>query len=95
MNSRNSRPESEMILEGNKRFAICYRFAAVIAMLLAGIVSAGADRLVMKDGSSIETQGSWTVRDGQVLFRIEGGTLASVQEVDVDLEASRQATSGS
>jgi len=81
-----------MDLKGNKRFAICSRSVTVIAMLLVGIASASADRLVMKDGSSIETQGSWTVRDGQVVFQMEGGTLASVQEVDVDLAASRQAT---
>jgi hypothetical protein len=54
---------------------------------------AGADWLVTRDGGRVETQGAWKVQGKRVVFTAKDGTLASLRLAEVDLDASRQATS--
>lgn len=70
----------------------------VAAALLAGSLwtapaPADADWLVTRDGGRVETQGAWKVRGKRVVFTAKDGTLASLRLAEVDLDASRQATS--
>ena len=53
---------------------------------------AGADWLVMTDGTQVETDGPWTERGKLVVFTDTSGTLVSLRLSEVDLDASRQAT---
>lgn len=53
---------------------------------------AQADVLVIRDGSRIETRGTWEVKGRLVVFTRSDGSLASLRLRDIDLEASRQAT---
>lgn len=65
---------------------------AVMA-LLAPSRRAGADWLVMKDGSGrVETRGPWEVRGATVVFYRPDGSLASLRAADLDLDASKAAT---
>lgn len=69
----------------------------VIGVVTAALCGAGggavhADRLVTKDGHSIETKGPWRVDGRLVVFTRTDGSLASMRSSEVDLEASRQAT---
>lgn len=59
---------------------------------LALLVPAAADWLVTKDGSRVETQGPWEVRDRLVVFKRPDGTFASMRLSDVDLDASERLT---
>ncbi len=66
------------------------------SLVLIGVMmstqAALADRLVMRDGSEIETRGPWKVKGRQVVFTLQSGTLSSLRLDDVDLEASEAAT---
>lgn len=53
---------------------------------------AGADVLVLKDGSRLTTDGPWEVRNNLVVFHLPDGALSSLRADNVDLEASRTAT---
>lgn len=64
--------------------------AAAIPVLLGA--PALADRLVTSDGSVIEVRGPWKVQGRLVVFELPGGQLASLQLGEVDLEASRAAS---
>ncbi|MCB1032359.1 MAG: hypothetical protein KDD47_00815, partial [Acidobacteria bacterium] len=55
-------------------------------------IPAGADWLVLKDGSRVETRGAWEVKGRLVVFTSADGSLASMRTNDVDLGASEQAT---
>lgn len=68
---------------------------ALVATLAAGAPApAGADWLVMKDGSRVETDGPWKLEGGGrlVVFTRPDGTLASLRASEVDLDASGEAT---
>jgi len=66
---------------------------AAVALACALLPSrAGADWLVLHDGSRVETRGAWEVKGRQVVFRLTDGTLSSLKSDQVDLEASREAT---
>ena len=65
---------------------------AVAAGLCLGAGSAGADWLVLRDGSRVETRGPWRVDGRLVVFTGTDGTLSSLREGEVDLAASRRAT---
>lgn len=69
--------------------------ALAVATLLAGALvagDAGADWLVLADGSRVETEGSWEVKGRQIVFTTADGTLSSLKTEQVDLDASREAT---
>ncbi len=63
-----------------------------VASLLAFAVPAAADWLVTRDGTRIETEGSWEVKGRQVIFTRKHGALSALRLSDVDLEASASAT---
>lgn len=68
----------------------------VLGIGVAGLLmplTLGADLLVMKDGSQIETRGDWKVDGPRILFETTTGTYASIRTESVDLDASRQQTS--
>lgn len=62
----------------------------ILAALLAG--AAGADVLVLRDGSRIETRGKWEQKGRQLVFKTATGTLSAIRASEVDLAASEQAT---
>ncbi len=64
---------------------------STLALLVAS--SASADRLVTRDGATLETAGPWTVEGRMVVFRLPGGQLSSMRLSHIDLEASAAATS--
>jgi hypothetical protein len=68
--------------------------AILVATLAATLVPAlaGADWLVLEDGSRVETRGAWEVKGRQIVFHLTDGTLSSLKSDQVDLEASREAT---
>ena len=49
---------------------------------------ASADWLVMKDGSKVETRGTWEQRGAMLVFYLPSGTLTSVRASEADLAAS-------
>jgi hypothetical protein len=53
---------------------------------------AAADWLVLRDGSRVETRGTWENRGATVVFHRPNGVLASLRLSDVDLDASTAAT---
>lgn len=63
---------------------------AVLATLIAS--GAGADVLVLRDGSKVTTRGAWEIKGSMVVFTLENGTLGSLRLRDVDLDASAVAT---
>lgn len=63
---------------------------AIAGLLLAA--AAGADVLVLRDGSRIETQGKWEQKGRQLVFTTAAGTLATLRASEVDLAASEKAT---
>jgi len=67
------------------------------ALLAAGsialaIAPAGADWLVMKDGSTLETKGPWKVDGRRVVFTQPNGTLSAIRAEEVDLDGSAAET---
>lgn len=73
------------------RSLTCMTVLALAWLAIAG--PAGGDWLVTRSGQRIETKGSWTVKDGRVLFRTTAGTLTTLPLAAVDAEASRTASS--
>lgn len=67
--------------------------AAASAALFALSSPAAGDWLVMADGTRVETRGPWEVKGKLVVFTRPAGGLASLRLAEVDLEASREATS--
>jgi hypothetical protein len=68
--------------------------AAIYLCVIASgpAVSLRADWLVTRDGGRVETQGPWKVEAKRVVFTLKDGTLSSLRLTEVDLDASRQAT---
>jgi len=66
------------------------RALALAAVLLASPLA--GDWLVLDDGTRLETRGPWEERGKLVVFTTTGGTLSSLRLDDVDLDASRRAT---
>jgi glutaredoxin len=65
------------------------RLAAALFLLAA---AAGADVLVLEDGTRIESRGAWQEKGRQVVFTDADGKLCALRLADVDLDASRAAT---
>jgi hypothetical protein len=69
--------------------------AAAMFLCVAGLrpaAPARADWLVTRDGGRVETQGPWKVDGKRVVFTLKDGSLSSLRLTEVDLDASRQAT---
>jgi hypothetical protein len=68
---------------------------AVVCLCVAALrpaAPAGADWLVTNDGGRVETKGPWKVDGKRVVFTLKDGSLSSLRLTEVDLDASRQAT---
>ena len=68
---------------------------ALLPCLLSSLLpafAAGADVLVLRDGSRVETQGKWEARGRQLIFKTASGNLSTIRASEVDLEASEAAT---
>ncbi|MDX1996380.1 MAG: hypothetical protein SF066_01570 [Thermoanaerobaculia bacterium] len=63
-----------------------------LALGLASSSALWADRLVLKDGTELETAGPWEVQGRLVVFHRSDGTLASIRASEVDLDKSAAAT---
>jgi hypothetical protein len=75
------------------RLSSSQRAALVLAAAMFAAAGPGrADWLVVKDGSRIETRGTWQVKAKQVVFTQNDGRLSALRLVDVDLDASAKAT---
>lgn len=73
------------------RFRSLRRAPALAGLLLALSAgpAVGADEWLVYIGAGLEAiEGGWEERQGQVRFRLRGGTLVSVPYADVDLPAS-------
>jgi hypothetical protein len=69
--------------------------AAAVCLCAAGLgpaAPARADWLVTNDGGRVETQGPWKVDGKRIVFTQKDGTLSSLRLTEVDLDASKQAT---
>lgn len=62
------------------------------AVLLTAAAPAPADWLVTREGARVETRGTWQQKGKLVVFTLPDGTLSSLRADQVDLDASRQAT---
>ena len=69
------------------------RVVAALSLTLAA--AAGADVLVLRDGTRLESRGAWQEKGRQVVFTDAGGKLCALRLADVDLDASRAATAAS
>ena len=81
--------------DANTRRLPGVRTAAAICLCVAALgpaAPARADWLVTTDGGKVETQGPWKVDGKRVVFTLKDGTLSSLRLTEVDLDASRQAT---
>jgi glutaredoxin len=68
-------------------------WAACFGVALVGCVAtAGADWLVTRGRTRIETRGAWQVKGGRVIFTDLGGRLVTLPVALLDIEASRRAT---
>lgn len=78
----------------NRSFAALTLAAGLL--LAAGLPAtpATADWLVTRQGDRIETRGPWQEKGKLVVFHTADGRLSSLRLADVDLAASRAATSG-
>lgn len=68
------------------------RLATVALLGCLAALPAGADWLVMRDGTRVETRGTWTQKGRVVVFTSSAGQLVSLRVDAVDLVASRSAT---
>ena len=78
-----------------RRAGFSETIAAVGLGVLLGTLfatAAPADVLVLRDGSRLETRGTWTEKGRQLVFTDPSGKLASIRLDLVDLDASRAAT---
>ena len=66
----------------------------ILALLATCFVAlpAGADWLVLRDGTRLETRGPWTEKGRLLVFTSATGELSSLRTEAIDLEASRRAT---
>jgi glutaredoxin len=62
-----------------------------LALLLL-VPSAGADVLVLRDGTRLETRGPWQEKGRQLVFTDPAGGLSAIRADEVDLPASLAAT---
>lgn len=67
------------------------RFGMVMLIVGSGSAAASAERLVLRDGSSVETRGPWTAKGKLVVFHTAKGELASLRREEVDEEATARA----
>jgi glutaredoxin len=67
-------------------------FPLALAAALLTAAAAGADVIVLRDGSRVETRAGWQERGRQVVFTDLDGKLCALRLADVDLDASRAAT---
>jgi len=67
------------------------RILAWGALGLLVAAGAGADWLVLKDGTRVETKGDWQQKGRQVQFKTPDGRFQALPAGEVDLEASRKA----
>jgi hypothetical protein len=65
----------------------------VFVLAFALCAEAHGDWLVLKSGQRVETRGAWNVRGRQVVFTSRTGVLQALPLADVDVEASKKATS--
>lgn len=68
------------------------RAATLVLLACLAALPAGADWLVMRDGTHVETRGVWKERGRVVVFTSADGQLVSLRADAVDLAASRRAT---
>jgi len=69
------------------------RTRLVVAIMIALTSTAAvADVLLLKDGRAVRTVGEIKREHGVVIFKIEGGTLVSLREADVDWPATARVT---
>lgn len=89
MSSRNRNDRNPAALRDRLR-----PFGSALIGLLAILAAppASCDRLVLDDGSTVETAGPWRVEGRLVVFELPGGRLASLKLDDVLLAASEEAT---
>jgi hypothetical protein len=71
--------------------SLCCGLVAGLVVLVSGSPIA-ADVLVLRDGTRVETQGSWEVKGRQIQFRDAKGVLSALRASEVDLAASEAAT---
>jgi len=71
---------------------LCRRVVMVLVALPLAAAPASADWLVTRAGSRTETKGPWQLKGKLVVFTQPDGSLASLRLVEVDLQASEQAT---
>ena len=71
---------------------LSFPLALLLALLLAA-APAGADWLILKNGTRVETLGPWNEKGKQVVYTtVAEKRLVSIRSSDVDLEASRRAS---
>lgn len=67
--------------------------ASVFLLMLSSVPSIlSADVLVTRLGEQVETRGAWEIDGKRVVFHLQGGGLASLRMIEVDLPASHRAT---
>jgi hypothetical protein len=59
-----------------------------LGVALSATVAARAERIVLRDGTSLETRGPWTVKGRLVVFHTAKGELASLRRAEVDEAAT-------
>jgi hypothetical protein len=69
----------------------CWLAVVLLAAASFAVAPAGADWLVLQDGSRVETRGPWEERGATMVFHLPNGTLGSVRARDVDREATAAA----
>jgi len=68
------------------------RAATLVLLACLAALPAGADWLVMRDGTRVETRGAWKERGRVVVFTSADGQLVSLRADAVDFVASRRVT---
>jgi len=69
----------------------CCPAVFLLAAAPFAVAPAGADWLVLQDGSRVETRGPWEERGATMVFHLPNGTLGSVRARDVDRDATTAA----
>ena len=65
--------------------------SVVVVVGGGGGAAARAEILVLVDGQTVETDGPWEVRGGQIVYTARGGTLSSIRASLVDMVATEEA----
>lgn len=63
---------------------------ALGAITLMGSSMTRADRLVLRDGTQLETLGPWQEEGPRIVFKMPNGTLAALPSDEIDLAATRE-----